>query len=390
MPLVKPGRWSVNPADIDPAWSWFWKYAGHAAVYNEGAGAPFDYATRQVATVTNTDWSLTALGVGPRRDTTGERLRWSAREDFQLFGDVNFSVGIVLNKLTSNGGLIVARDGTDNGFWEFVNDSGTAVSFQWRVGGGQQSVNWTGLTAGSATSFFVARRVGGVYELWVDGVSQGTQTNTTAPATSRAHDLEIGRRGNNSASVLGTYLASYVWEGLALNDGLVQQLVQDPFGMFRPVLFITDVVDLTVTLLATGDGTIIEVVNELDAVSPLWSSIDDDIDSPDDSDWINNAIAPGAVEYFPLLTDPPEAFGVAVSATIRTRVSGFNFWGQSLTLFAQLYKADETTALSDEITVTTVLANSAFNNTAALDFTGLDTSAGKPAWVGAKVRYRWA
>ncbi len=96
------------------------------------------------------------------------------------------------------------------------------------------------------------------------------------------------------------------------------------------------------------------------------------------------------VRFYPLLTDLPEAFGVAVSGTIRTKIRGFNFWGQSLTLLAQLYKEDETTALSDEITVDTVSANSAFSITAPLVFTGLDTSAGKPAWNGARLRFRWA
>ena len=177
------------------------------------------------------------------------------------------------------------------------------------------------------------------------------------------------------------------WASSILTE--IGERVFDPITETGLLVFDLDV-GLTATLIATGDGSIVDVVNELDAASPLFSSIDDDIDSPDDADYINNAIAPGTVEYFPLLTDPPEAFGVAVSATIRARFRGFNFWGQSLTLFAQLYKEDEATTLSDEITVTTVLANSAFSNTVAITFTGLDTSAGKPAWVGARVRYRWA
>lgn len=243
MPLVKPGLWSVNPADIDPSWLWFWQYAGHAAVYNEGAGAPWDYATGHAAsTVTSIEWLPTSLGIGAKRGSTSDRLIWSARDDFQLLGDVNWSAGIVLDVSTTAGGLIVARDDTDDGFWEFRLNSTTDISLDWRVSGGGQSADWTVPTVTqSIHSFFVSRRVGGVYELWIDGVSQGTQTNTTAPATSRAHDLEIGRRGNNSASVLGTYLASYVLKGLALNNGLVRQLVQDPFGMFRQALFVTDV-----------------------------------------------------------------------------------------------------------------------------------------------------
>lgn len=44
------------------------------------------------------------------------------------------------------------------------------------------------------------------------------------------------------------------------------------------------------SLLATGDGTIVDVVNENDAASPLFSSVDDDPSSPNDADWVNNAV----------------------------------------------------------------------------------------------------
>jgi hypothetical protein len=236
MPPIKPGRWSVNQAEVAPEWAWFWQYAGHAAVYNEGYAAPRDLVTGDLAsTVTSIDWTPREHGIGPSRDTTTDRLIWAARDSFQLLADIDFSVGIVVYKTTNSGGLVVARDDTDNGMWEFLHASATTVSFDWRVAGGQQSVSWTvpSVSTDEIHTFFVARTVGGTFELWIDGVSQGTQTNATAPATSRAHNLEIGRRGNNTASVLGTYLASYVWQGLALADSFVQQLHTDPYGPFR-------------------------------------------------------------------------------------------------------------------------------------------------------------
>ena len=48
---------------------------------------------------------------------------------------------------------------------------------------------------------------------------------------------------------------------------------------------------VTVSLFPTGDGTIVDVVNELDTVVNLFASIDEDPDSPNDADWINNAVA---------------------------------------------------------------------------------------------------
>ncbi len=49
------------------------------------------------------------------------------------------------------------------------------------------------------------------------------------------------------------------------------------------------VAGLSALLFATADGASVDVVNELDQGSPLFSSIDDNPSSPDDTDWINNA-----------------------------------------------------------------------------------------------------
>ncbi len=146
---------------------------------------------------------------------------------------------------------------------------------------------------------------------------------------------------------------------------------------------------LTVTLYATSDGTVADVVNELDAASPLWSSIDDDPATPTDGDWINNAITPGIVEYFPLVTDMPGDFVTADAATIIVRNRGVNFGSESLTLHAQFYQSDESTALSDEVAVVTVSANSSFDNTIPITITGI-VAGTKTIWDGARLRLRWA
>lgn len=44
------------------------------------------------------------------------------------------------------------------------------------------------------------------------------------------------------------------------------------------------------SLFATGDGTIADVVDEADAATGLFDSVDDDPASPDDNDWVNNAV----------------------------------------------------------------------------------------------------
>ena len=105
---------------------------------------------------------------------------------------------------------------------------------------------------------------------------------------------------------------------------------------------------------------------------------------------MNNAITPGTVEYFPLLTDLPANFGNAETAEITVRYAGVNFINDSVSLYAQLFEGDETTTLSNEVLVVTVTADAPFNNTSAITFTGLDTGKGKSVWDAAKLRLRWA
>ncbi len=145
---------------------------------------------------------------------------------------------------------------------------------------------------------------------------------------------------------------------------------------------------LTIILFATADGTIVDVVNEADAASPLWSSIDDPPSSPTDSDWVNQQVQV-ASSFFDL-TDMPGDFGNADSATIVVRFRGQNFSGQSRTLFAQIFQSNESTTMSDEITVATVTADGSFDNTVVLTLTGLDTAAAKAVWDAARIRFRWA
>ncbi len=146
---------------------------------------------------------------------------------------------------------------------------------------------------------------------------------------------------------------------------------------------------VSVSLFATADGTIVDVVNEADAASPLWSSVDDDPNSPTDTDWVNNAITPGTVRFFPLLTDVPGDFGTADAATIVARYRGVNFGAGSLTLYIQLYQSDESTPLSDEVAVVTVSANGSFANTSLVTITGI-VAGSKAIWDGVRARVRWS
>ena len=196
--------------------------------------------------------------------------------------------------------------------------------------------------------------------------------------------------------------------------------------MYPGLLFYTG--GLTVTLFATADGTITSVVDETDGTTDIWQSIDDDPASPTDTDWINNAIDPTSdpgltetgqwansiltetgervfqpvtatgqtvfglssnVRFSPLLTDMPGDFDTGDTATIIVRYRGQFVGGESLTLHAQFYQSDESTALSDEVAVVTVSANSSFANTAPVTITGV-VAGSKTIWDGARLRLRWS
>lgn len=86
------------------------------------------------------------------------------------------------------------------------------------------------------------------------------------------------------------------------------------------------------SLLATGDGTITDVVDEADAGTGLFDSVDDDPVSPDDADWVNNAIDVngGDASVFFDITNPPTDFGNAETASVEIRVKGQDFSGSGL------------------------------------------------------------
>ena len=188
---------------------------------------------------------------------------------------------------------------------------------------------------------------------------------------------------------------------------------------------------LTVSLFATADGTITAVVDEIDGTTDIWESIDDEPASPNDADWINNAITPTSgsgftetgqwvngvltetgervfqpitsmgqfvfglssdVQFFSLLTDMPTLFDTAdpdEPTIITVRYRGQNFGSGPLSLYIQIYQSDEATPLSNEVTVTTVAADTSFANTTPVTITGIVPGT-KTIWDGARLRFRWA
>lgn len=145
----------------------------------------------------------------------------------------------------------------------------------------------------------------------------------------------------------------------------------------------------------TGDGSYAQIWdqdNVSDATS-LWDKVDELIASADDANWIARrweGSGTGIITAFLLLADMPTDFAelLTLTATIRSmRRSG----DDSIGLYAQLYRADETTALSDEVTVSAEAGGGHETNwtNRQVTFTNLADTTDKTIWNGARIRLRW-
>jgi hypothetical protein len=143
----------------------------------------------------------------------------------------------------------------------------------------------------------------------------------------------------------------------------------------------------TVSLYATGDQGATDVVNEADASSPLFSSIDDDPATPNDADWINNTDDAGEAWFD--VTDLPTDFDTMDSVEIVVRWRGQNFGSGTVELYARLYESDESTPLTDEELVATATSNTSFANTSPVVFSTVEPG-DQTTWDGARLRLRWA
>ncbi len=245
-------------------------------------------------------------------------------------------------------------------------------------------------SAGSTSYVYLFNATTGRY---LDG-----NATSSSNAGNVGESIFFGAHSTNDPAVGVTIAGGWCWSrhfgmlsGFAPHEARgMEAFIEDPFGMFRPNLspfFPASISGVTVTLYATADGTLTNVVDEIDTTIDLYQSVDDDPATPTDADWVNNTSLTASTFF--LLTDMPSLFDTATSATIIVRYRGQNWSGASLTLYAQLFQSDESTTLSDEITVATVSGNGAFANTSSITFTNLSAGS-KTIWDGARIRFRWA
>jgi hypothetical protein len=266
------------------------------------------------------------------------------------------------------------RSGAGSGAIDWV---GSATGVSTHSGAATGAITWVGVASGVAA--YQGSGTGAI--TWA-----GTATGTTirSGAGTGAIDWVGSATGTNVHS--GSASGTISWAGTATGSRVSSGSASGSIDWAGSATGEMPTTGDTVDLHTTGDGTNADVVNEADTTTDLWASIDDDPSSPNDADWNNNTDDAGQAFY--LLTDMPGDFDTAVSATITLRYRGQAFGTGTVTLYARLYRSDETTALSDEVEVAQVTADTSFTNTSAVDLTGI-VAGDETIWDGARLRLRW-
>ncbi len=293
MPPIKPGMWAVSPAEIDPQYLRFWRdLLGAWAMWSTN---PFDL-TRQANTSQGGGETLgpSKYGTALIFDGGGTTLQAPA-PNFDLPDKQHFSCMALASRDagTNEDAIFRTNDlGDDANVWFSLVYTGTN-DLQPRFEIRDSSPAWHNTLANEVAYGDMHLIVGtfdeGTLKIYVDGVEENENATAGSTLVTPVSTPELAWGWYDAqASLLDGKLALTAAWNRTLSPADIGLLQLDPFGFIRPAPLFPS--GLTVDLFATADGSIVDVVNELDAASPLWSSVDDDPDTPTDTDWINNAV----------------------------------------------------------------------------------------------------
>jgi PKD repeat protein len=229
----------------------------------------------------------------------------------------------------------------------------------------------------------------------------GTPTSGTAPLTVNFSDLSSGSP------------ISWAWD--FDNNGITDSTAQNPSfiynnpGTYTVKLIATNAIGsdtktktnyITVTsggggtattnLLPNGDGAHDATIKDQSGGTVnLYTAIDDTIAAADDgTTYIRNNNSTSG-NYFALLSDLPANFASMSALSIDIRARTVNRVDDDTIIYAQLYKADGVTALSDEVAVASNPGPTGWVTVANVALSGVAPGT-KADWDGAQLRLRWA
>ena len=143
----------------------------------------------------------------------------------------------------------------------------------------------------------------------------------------------------------------------------------------------------SLTLLPNGDVSQTNVAKT--GTTTFFDAIDDTIAGADDTTTLIRNSGTTGSSYLGRLSDTPAGFTSMSALTIDVRVRTTNRIDDNVTLFAQVFRSDGVTPLTNEVTVATNLGPPRTGRRSpGISFTGV-VPADKATWDGAQLKLRW-
>jgi hypothetical protein len=138
------------------------------------------------------------------------------------------------------------------------------------------------------------------------------------------------------------------------------------------------------TLRPNGDGTQTNITFSTGTTANTL--IDDDPDTPTTSDYIQQTRnTSGDDTSFILVSDMPSDFASMTTVDVKADVSNSSGGNDTVTLKAQIFQSDETTALTNELTLSTDTDASGLKSGTF----SLQGNNDKTVWDGARIKFTW-
>lgn len=390
MPALKPARWVPSQGLVAPQYRHFWNNLRHAVDLN---GTDYDIVHGAAPEFRAGEWKTTQSGVGWEvTAATTDKLHWPMHPDHYFVGDTAISVFVTVQVTASapgSGVIYGLRGSADNGCWLFYTNSSSGLVFSHKDGAGTWQIwdtsDHTFPSDSKIHTMGFVREVGGQGIYYLNGVPDPQNILSSTPAAP-VSDIPMSLGGVQVAStsnIGGVYLGAYTWIGRALTDAEMLILARDPFAPLRPAGDAAVALAYTaVTLTPDATGTVTAMWNELAQTTNLHLSIDEWPETA--TDFITSGEGDGSA--FIGMTATPANFGSMKTLTIEGYARNSDFGADTCNLYAQVFKSDESTALTDEV----LLGNQTLDGLVEIDFTlnAAGLAATKGEWDGCVVKIR--
>ncbi|MDD5487287.1 MAG: DUF2341 domain-containing protein, partial [Dehalococcoidales bacterium] len=171
----------------------------------------------------------------------------------------------------------------------------------------------------------------------------------------------------------------------ALAKELVNVVITEEIIVFQEARRWQLAIDAALTLRPNADGTTTGWTTSGGGSTNLYAEIDDDPDSPTDTDYVQGPNKTDS-SMFVELGNTPSDFESAGTVEIKARHQENGSGNDTITIYYQIFQSDESTALTAETAGTTLTEGSWTNNAySSLSITGTNS---KTIWDGAKLRIR--